>query len=90
MSELIKKQVTDARALMEKAIDHCEGELQKIRAGKASPSMLDDIGLDAALEWHCREFAVLNGVSCYFESEYVETDLSLEIQTEIIIRPAIH
>ena len=39
MSELIKKQVTDARALMEKAIDHCEGELQKIRAGKASPSI---------------------------------------------------
>jgi len=46
MSELIKKQVTDARALMEKAIDHCEGELQKIRAGKASPSMLDDIVVD--------------------------------------------
>lgn len=43
MSELIKKQVTDARALMDKAIDHCEGELQKIRAGKASPSMLDDV-----------------------------------------------
>jgi ribosome recycling factor len=46
MSELIKKQVTDARALMDKAIDHCEGELQKIRAGKASPSMFDDIMVD--------------------------------------------
>jgi ribosome recycling factor len=46
MSELIKKQVADARALMEKAIDHCEGELQKIRAGKASTSMLDDIMVD--------------------------------------------
>ncbi len=43
MSELIKKQVSDARALMEKAVDHCEGEVQKIRAGKANPSMLDDI-----------------------------------------------
>jgi len=43
MSELVKKQISDARALMEKAVDHCEGELQKIRAGKASPSMLDDI-----------------------------------------------
>ncbi len=43
MSELIKKQVTDAKALMDKAIDHCEGELQKIRAGKANPAMLDDI-----------------------------------------------
>ena len=46
MSELIKKQVNDAKALMDKAIDHCEGELQKIRAGKASPSMLDDIMVD--------------------------------------------
>jgi ribosome recycling factor len=43
MSELIKKQVTDAKALMDKAISHCEGELQKIRAGKANPAMLDDI-----------------------------------------------
>jgi len=46
MSELIKKQVTDARALMDKAIDHAEGELQKIRAGKANPGMLDDIVVD--------------------------------------------
>ena len=46
MSELIKKQVTDAKAHMDKAIDHCEGELQKIRAGKASPAMLDDIYID--------------------------------------------
>jgi len=46
MSELIKKQVNDAKVHMDKAIDHCEGELQKIRAGKASPSMLDDIVVD--------------------------------------------
>jgi ribosome recycling factor len=46
MSELIKKQVTEAKAGMDKAIDHCDGELQKIRAGKASPSMLDDIVVD--------------------------------------------
>jgi ribosome recycling factor len=46
MSELIKKQVTDARASMDKAIDHCDSELNKIRAGKASPSMLDDVMVD--------------------------------------------
>src|ERR1700743_2224696 len=46
MSELVKKQISDARALMEKSVDHCEGELQKIRAGKASPSMLDGIMVD--------------------------------------------
>jgi len=46
MSELIKKQVSDAKASMDKAIDHADGELLKIRAGKASPSMLDDIMVD--------------------------------------------
>jgi ribosome recycling factor len=46
MSELIKKQLTDAKALMDKAIDHCDNELGKIRAGKANPSMLDGIMVD--------------------------------------------
>lgn len=46
MSELIKKQVADAKALMEKAIAHTDSELLKIRAGKANPSMLDDIHVD--------------------------------------------
>jgi ribosome recycling factor len=46
MSELVKKQVTDAKAAMDRAIDHADGELNKIRAGKASPSMLDDIYVD--------------------------------------------
>jgi len=43
MSELIKKQLTDAKALMEKAVEHTDSEFLKIRAGKASPSMLDGV-----------------------------------------------
>ena len=46
MSELIKKQLNDAKALMDKALDHADNELTKIRAGKASPSMLDGISVD--------------------------------------------
>jgi ribosome recycling factor len=46
MSELVKKQINDAKTLMDKAIDHADNELNKIRAGKASPSMLDDIMVD--------------------------------------------
>ncbi|WP_259069032.1 ribosome recycling factor [Mucilaginibacter sp. X4EP1] len=46
MSELIKKQVADAKISMDKAIEHCDSELQKIRAGKANPAMLDDIVVD--------------------------------------------
>ena len=46
MSELVKKQINDAKQHMDKAIDHCDNELAKIRAGKASPAMLDGIMVD--------------------------------------------
>jgi ribosome recycling factor len=46
MNDLIKKQLTDAQATMDKAIVHCESELTKIRAGKASAGMLDGIMVD--------------------------------------------
>ncbi|RYG20342.1 MAG: ribosome recycling factor [Chitinophagaceae bacterium] len=46
MNDLIKKQLEDAQATMEKAIAHCESELTKIRAGKASAGMLDGIMVD--------------------------------------------
>lgn len=46
MNELIKKQLDDAKAHMEKAVDFCDNELVKIRAGKAMPTMLDGIFVD--------------------------------------------
>ncbi|MGF7077628.1 ribosome recycling factor [Mucilaginibacter sp. 3215] len=46
MSELIKKQVNDAKVNMDKAVEHADNELNKIRAGKASPSLLDDVKVD--------------------------------------------
>ena len=46
MNELTKKQLDDAKLIMDKAIDHCDSELIKIRAGKAMPSMLDGITVD--------------------------------------------
>lgn len=46
MNEIIKKQLDDAKSHMDKAIEFCDGELIKIRAGKAMPSMLDGIVID--------------------------------------------
>lgn len=46
MNDLIKKQITDAQATMDKAIAHCKSELTKIRAGKASTGMLDGITVE--------------------------------------------
>ncbi len=46
MSEIVKGLIEDAKENMNKAVDHVEVELLKIRAGKASPQMLDGIVVD--------------------------------------------
>jgi PAS domain S-box-containing protein len=47
-----------------------------------SPAMLDDLGLDATLEWHCREFSILNGIPCSFKSAYNEASLGREVRID--------
>lgn len=46
MNELIQDQLKKCKADMAKALEFAEGELTKIRAGKASPDMLDGILVD--------------------------------------------
>ncbi len=46
MSEELDLILEDTEASMQKAIDHLEAELTKIRAGKASPVMLEGIYVD--------------------------------------------
>lgn len=46
MAEELDKIISDTEAAMTKAINHLEAELVKIRAGKASPAMLDGIMAD--------------------------------------------
>ena len=43
MSEDVEMILADTQEMMKKALDHLEVELQKIRAGKASPDMLSGI-----------------------------------------------
>ena len=43
MAEELDKIVSETEAAMTRAINHLEAELVKIRAGKASPAMLDGI-----------------------------------------------
>lgn len=51
MNELVKPQIDSATQLMDKAIAHLEAELAKIRAGKASPAMLDGIYVDYYVQY---------------------------------------
>jgi signal transduction histidine kinase len=45
--------------------------------------MLEHLGLNATLEWHCKEFSILNGIPCSFESEYDGKNLTNEIQIDL-------
>ena len=47
MNEDIKLGIDEARASMEKAIEHLKKELTKVRAGKANPSMLNAVMVEA-------------------------------------------
>lgn len=42
----VKTVLDNAKSLMEKAISHLEAELQKVRAGKANPVMLENVMVD--------------------------------------------
>lgn len=42
----VKSVLDNTKASMEKAISHLESELQKVRAGKASPVMLENVMVD--------------------------------------------
>ncbi len=46
MSEEISKIINETESSMQKALNHLESELVKIRAGKANPNMLDGIVAD--------------------------------------------
>lgn len=46
MDDRVKTFLQEAKESMTKAVDHVEVELLRIRAGKASPSMLDSIMVD--------------------------------------------
>src|SRR5690606_7749087 len=46
MNEFIKLELDEAKATMQKAVAHTDSEFLKIRAGKASPAMLDGVLVD--------------------------------------------
>jgi ribosome recycling factor len=54
----VNKILNDSRAHMQKAIEHLEVELSKIRAGRANPTMLDSVHVD-----YYGTFTPLNQVS---------------------------
>jgi PAS domain S-box-containing protein len=47
-----------------------------------SPAMLEEFGLNATLEWLCKEFSILSGIACTFNQQGNADFLSKEVQTD--------
>lgn len=77
VSEAAKKKIEHASAITELLIN----TIRKI-SFSISPNMLEDIGLIETLKWLCKEFAILNGISCVFESTCEEISLTREIKLD--------
>lgn len=47
-----------------------------------SPAILHEFGLNASLEWLCKEFSALYDIPCVFKTAYDEQRLTGEIKTD--------
>ncbi len=84
MSKNVPELQADTRKRMQHTLVISEMFINTIRrlSFSISPGMLDDLGLNATLGWHCKEFSILNGIPCYFEADYDEQALSREIKMD--------
>ncbi|MEP7237151.1 MAG: PAS domain S-box protein [Ferruginibacter sp.] len=73
-----------AKHRIEHASEVCKLIIRTIQrlAFSISPQMLDDVGLNATMEWLCNEFSVLNNISCIYENDYDENLLTHEIKID--------
>lgn len=48
-----------------------------------SPNMLEHLGLNATLEWHCKEFSILSSIPCAFQSTLDDARLTDELKIDL-------
>lgn len=77
LSGLAKKRIDHVLAVSDLMID----KIRKI-SFSISPYMLDNIGLDATLQWLCKEFTIQHNIPCRYESNYNETSINREMQLD--------
>jgi len=69
----VSTKITDMIKLVEETID----SVRRI-AAKLRPAVLDELGLDAAIEWHVKEFTQQTGIHCVVNSAPQPLNLSPE------------
>jgi two-component system sensor histidine kinase UhpB len=81
--------ITDTGDLTNKRVDHInitiDTLLTSIRkiASSLRPSVLDDFGLNAAIEWQCADFQILNNIETVFVAKLNDNVISFDQKTEL-------
>jgi signal transduction histidine kinase len=75
LGQPIDPQILKRLETMESTSDEAIRFVRKLSA-ELRPSLLDDLGLIAALEWHCQEFERRYGIRTVFQSEMTEVGIS--------------
>lgn len=52
-------------------------------ASELRPGMLDELGLNASLEWQCKKFEEINAVACGFECFFNDENLDTQVKTAL-------
>lgn len=85
----IQDHMADISEAMKTRIDHAMGVSELLINAmrrisfSISPNMLEDLGLHDTLHWLCKEFSILNGISCIYESNIDEEQLSYDLQLDL-------
>ncbi len=67
---------------LSKQVDSTIGTVRRI-ATELRPSVLDDFGLVAAIEWQTKEFGSRSGIDCIFSSNVDEIELESDASTAV-------
>jgi PAS domain S-box-containing protein len=76
---------TGRRGKIEDMLELVDATINTVRriSSELRPSVLDDLGLVSAIEWHSQQFEANSRVVCRFESQLEQVELSRERSTAI-------
>ncbi|MCJ7758320.1 MAG: PAS domain-containing protein, partial [Gillisia sp.] len=70
---------------MERLINNINTAINNVRkiATNLRPGILDDLGLEAAIEWHAAQFEEQTGISCWFKTSNVSDNYDKTVNTAV-------
>ncbi|RYY71990.1 MAG: PAS domain S-box protein [Chitinophagaceae bacterium] len=85
LSRKIKSEDKEVQGKITETIELIDGTVKTVRriATELRPSILDDLGLVAAMEWQSEEFERRSGINTRFESNIAAVDVNTDMATGV-------